>query len=322
MRNVDATTIISFGYPAAADAIISALESGFDPAGDPPRASVDVDNGALLLMPSEVGQAAGLKLLTLAPGNPERGLPKIQGHYLLFDSDTLSPNAMLDGEALTSLRTPALSIAAARPFLSRYAPGGIAGVGEEGPTVAIFGAGPQGVGHAEALTAEMGSLESVTFIVRKPDGASEAAKSAGTVVEGGSREAVRALADAHIIICATGASEALFEAEQVRDNVLVIALGSHLPEAREVPAELLEHATVVVEDRGAALREAGDVIRAIADGAITEGDLISMKDLVDAGVYRGEAPPGSPAGPVVVKTVGMGWQDLAVATAIAQNAKD
>lgn len=313
---------MSLGYSGAADAITQALLDGFDPSGDPPRSSVDLSAGSFLLMPSEVGETAGLKLLTFAPGNPTKGLPKIQGHYLLFDSATLSPSAIIDGEALTALRTPALSLAAARPFLERFSAGP---AGPTQPAVAIFGAGPQGVGHAAALKEELGDLESVTFIVRNPEASGDAAREAGHVVASGSENAQAALANAHIIVCATGAREALFAADQVRKDALVIALGSHFPEAREVPAALVARSTVVVEDRGAALREAGDVIRAISDGALDASALVEMKDLL-SGKNReeefsgpdGAASPKGSEGPVVVKTVGMGWQDLAVAAEVVR----
>lgn len=313
MKFFDAATVWSLGFTGAADAITQALVDGFDPSGDPPREAADTSNGSILMMPSEVGDVAGIKVLTLAPDNPQRGLPKIQGHYLLFDAATMTLKAMLDGEALTSLRTPALSIAAARPFLRRFADDAVGGAG---PTVAILGAGPQGVGHARALEEDLGGLGPVTFIVRNPDGADADAHAVGTVVGADSDEARQALADAHIVVCATGASEALFEVGDVRDDVLVIALGSHLPEAREVPAELMGRATVVVEDEGAALREAGDVIRAIADGALKESDLTSMTSLL-SGDTGSIADGWAERGPAVVKTVGMGWQDLAVARAIA-----
>ena len=68
--------------------------------------SVDLTNGQFLLMPSETSAAAGVKVVTVAPDNPSRGLPRIQAAYLLFDRDTLALRAVLDGAALTTLRTP------------------------------------------------------------------------------------------------------------------------------------------------------------------------------------------------------------------------
>jgi ornithine cyclodeaminase len=57
-------------------------------------------------MPAHDGFAAGVKVVAVAPGNPARGLPRIQAAYLLFDSQTLTLQAFIDGTALTTLRTP------------------------------------------------------------------------------------------------------------------------------------------------------------------------------------------------------------------------
>ena len=57
--------------------------------------------GELLLMPAQVGEHAGIKVASVAPGNPARGLPRIQGVHLVLDAQTLAPVAMLDAVALT-----------------------------------------------------------------------------------------------------------------------------------------------------------------------------------------------------------------------------
>jgi ornithine cyclodeaminase len=76
----------------------------------------------------------GIKVATVAPGNPARDLPRVQASYLLFDADSLRLVAVLDGTALTTLRTPAVSVAAVRPRL----------LAARGPLrLAVFGAGPK-----------------------------------------------------------------------------------------------------------------------------------------------------------------------------------
>jgi ornithine cyclodeaminase len=65
---------------------------------------------------------------------------------------------------------------------------------------------------------------------------------------------------------------------------------------------------VVVEDVGAARREAGDVVLAVREGHLAEADVLGLADLV-----RGAAVDRSR--PSVFKSVGMPWEDLAVAGA-------
>ena len=58
--------------------------------------------GQLLVMPAATPRGTGVKIVSVAPANPDRGLPRIQGVYVLFDADTLSPRALMDGAALTA----------------------------------------------------------------------------------------------------------------------------------------------------------------------------------------------------------------------------
>ncbi|NEA06559.1 ornithine cyclodeaminase family protein, partial [Streptomyces sp. SID10116] len=127
---------------AAIDALEAVLVAGLDPEAEPDRGVVDVPGGQLLMMPSATASYAGVKVATVTPGNADRGLPRIQGLYVLLDGETHTPLALLDGIALTSLRTPAVSGVAVRKLA----------VPDAGRLV-VFGTGPQAWGHVEAVRA-------------------------------------------------------------------------------------------------------------------------------------------------------------------------
>ena len=284
----------------AAEAITAALRAGFDPGDDVPRQVVDLTEGQLLLMPSETSTAVGLKAVALAPGNPERGLPRVQATYLLLDRDTLALTALVDGIALTDLRTPAVSMAALRPVVERVPPSA---------SVLVYGAGPQGTGHVAALAECPGvGLGRVTYVVRDVERARGALPPGTRVVS--PADAPAAVRAADVIVCATTARTPLFDAADVRDDAVVLAVGTHEPDARELDGALLGRATVVVEDVATALREAGDVVLAIEEGHLTVDRLVPLADLVTG---RSRPDPGRP---VVFKSTGMSWQDLAVAEAL------
>lgn len=296
MKFLDAAAVAAFGPAAAVQAITDALRNGLDPTTDPPRTSVALANGEFLLMPSETAAAAGVKVVTVAPANPSRGLPRIQGGCLIFDAETLALQAVLDGTALTTLRTPAVSVAAVLDRLP-----------DRALRVVAVGAGPQAVGHVATLAA-VRPLTDTAYLVRDPSRTELAA------VVLGSPEADAALRTADVIVCATSARTPVFDSAPLPADVVVIAVGSHEPDARELDAALLGRASVVVEDVETALREAGDVILAIRDGTLDAGDLIAMRDVVTGAV---QLPTERP---VVFKSVGMSWQDLVVATALLQQA--
>jgi ornithine cyclodeaminase/alanine dehydrogenase-like protein (mu-crystallin family) len=275
--------------------------AGFDPADDIARSSVDTVHGQFLLMPSERDDFAGVKVVTVAPDNPSLGLPRIQGVYLLFDAVTLTLVATFDAAALTALRTPAVSLAAVGPALARF---------EEPIRVVVFGTGPQALGHLDTVVALAGQpIGSVVFIVRNPARVDPSVAGRGRVTPVGGDEAHAALSAAHIVVCATTAREPLFPADAIAPDAIVIAVGSHEPNARELDGALLGRATVVVEDVATALREAGDVIMAIDDGTLHPGALIPMNDVITGSTQL------SSTGTVVFKSVGMPWEDLAVAAA-------
>ncbi|MDV9191329.1 ornithine cyclodeaminase family protein, partial [Streptomyces sp. SR27] len=97
------------GPAAVADVLADALRAGLEPDAQPHRTAVPVPAGELLLMPAAFGSFAGVKIAGVAPGNAALGLPRITGSYLLLDGTDLRPLALLDGAALTELRTPAVS---------------------------------------------------------------------------------------------------------------------------------------------------------------------------------------------------------------------
>ena len=303
---LDADAVRAACSPAeAVDAITAALNAGVDPAGDLPRQGVPLRAGQFLLMPSEAargGAHVGIKVATVAPANPACGLPRIQASYLLFDAESLTLVAMLDGTVLTALRTPAVSVAAVAPRLK---------AGSGPVALAVFGAGPQAHGHVATLAAVLAPhrpLGSITHLVREPARVTPA-QGAEVVPVGGlrAREVLRA---ADVVVCATTARSALFDAELVADSAVVIAVGSHEPDARELPGALCARATVVVEDVATALREAGDVRLAVDEGALQAAQLVPMRELVTGRVLP------DPGRPLVFKSVGMSWQDLVLAEAV------
>ncbi|MFT4307283.1 MAG: ornithine cyclodeaminase family protein [Microbacterium sp.] len=302
--HVDARCVAAVGGPEAVAALERTLLDGFDPARDLRRVSVPLSAGELLLMPSQTPEWTGVKLITVAPSNVERGAPRIQGVYVLFDTSTLTPVVTTDGAALTSLRTPAVSMLAIRRQLQRAS---------RPQHVVIAGTGPQAVRHAQAI-AEFAAiadveLADVALLSRSPREVATDGVDSRVVAYA---DAAPLLSGAQIIVCTTTARTPIFDGALVQDGAMVVAVGSHEPTARELDANLMGRAQVFVEDRATALREAGDVVLAVAEGTLTADMLVPIGDLV-----RGAVPLATDR-PVVFKTVGMSWQDLAIARLIVE----
>jgi ornithine cyclodeaminase/alanine dehydrogenase-like protein (mu-crystallin family) len=283
----------------AVDVLERALLGGLDPSADPPRAAVGTASGQLLLMPAETPAGVGVKITSVAPANPARGLPRIQAIYVLMDAGTLTPVALLDGTALTVVRTAAVSALAVRRLAA-----------PDAARLVVFGSGPQAEGHVRSLRA-VRPVREVTVVGRdraRATACADRVAAPGLETRAGSPEDV---ADADLVVCATTARSPLFDGALVRNEACVVAVGSHEPDARELDAGLLARGTVVVEERAAALREAGDVVLAISEGRLDGGSLVALADLV-----TGAAEVPSPRAPRIFKSVGMSWQDLVVATEV------
>jgi ornithine cyclodeaminase/alanine dehydrogenase-like protein (mu-crystallin family) len=264
------------GTTAAIDALEDALRAGLDPEADPPRSAIALAGGELLVMPSAAGGHAVVKLVTVG------GEPRIQGVCVVFDATTLAPVALVDGIALTNVRTPAVSALAVRRLAA-----------PDAQRLLVFGRGPQAHAHVEAIRA-VRSIEHVDMMGR----------------DGGDVDALVAAAD--IICCATTAREPLFDGSLVAGHAMVVAIGSHEPDAREVDDALVRRATVVVESRVSALREAGDVIGAVAAGAVREDALVTLADVVCERVAVDFDRPR------LFKSTGMAWEDAVVASALVR----
>ncbi|MFE5091430.1 ornithine cyclodeaminase family protein [Streptomyces sp. NPDC056638] len=301
-----ADDIEALGPTGAVDALEAALSGGLDPETSPARHHVTVPGGELLIMPATTQRVTGVKIAGVAPGNPARDLPRITGSYLLLDGPTLLPLALLDGAALTTLRTPAVSALAIRHLT--------------GPVLrhlVLFGTGPQAYGHLAAVLAER-HVERVTVIGRTPLRVAalvEHARELGVDARAGAAQGAEEVATADLVLCCTTSATPLFDGALVPDGATVVAVGSHTPDAREVDTTLVSRSSVIVESRAAALSEAGDLLIPMAEGAFSAEDIAgNLADLV-AGLRLGEQPAAF-GRPRFFKSVGMGWEDLAVAAAV------
>jgi ornithine cyclodeaminase len=261
-------------------------------------------------MPASGQRYSGIKALTVAPANPIRGLEKIQGVYILFDSDTLAPLATMDGNELTAIRTPATTLLAVKHILAS-APEGAPPSHEstEGKRVLVFGAGVQALNHLRAAYAVLPEA-SFAVVGRRPERVTALIgqlATEGIEVRPGSPAEVP---DADVVICATSSRTPLFDGGLVAPGAVVAAVGQHGLEAREVDAGLVLRSDVVVEGRASALREAGDLIPA---RSAQEWETIRPVNLLDLVKGEFERSPGKPC---LYAGVGMAWEDLATAAVV------
>ncbi|MGH2445298.1 MAG: ornithine cyclodeaminase family protein [Candidatus Limnocylindria bacterium] len=272
----------------------------------PLRSRVGLGDGDLLLMPGvrDGGAGASVKLVTVMPGNAERGLPTVQAIVVWFDAATGRPLALLDGGTVTAMRTGAASGVATR-LLART----------DAQTLAIIGAGAQAEWQVRALLAAR-PIRRVLVFARSAERRSAFAQrmTEATGVETLAVESARAaVEEADVVCCATTSSEPVFEAGWLRPGAHVNGIGAFQLGMVELPAELFARASLVAVDaRDAARAEAGDLAAAIEAGMLRSDAPVEIGT-----ISRDWAASRDPAAITVFKSVGLAIQDVAASELIA-----
>jgi ornithine cyclodeaminase len=260
---------------------------------------------------SRDANALAIKVVSLFPTNPARGLAYIQAAVLVMDAETGKAVALLEGSSLTAIRTGAAS-GAAIDILARA----------DSKIVAVFGAGAQGRTQLEAACSarKIGTA----FIY---DRNSDKAQAFAQEMKGKDKitEDIRvaaspkeAVADADIICTATTSSQPVFEDRDVKAGTHISAVGSYTPDMQEVPAETLQRARIFVDSRSASLEEAGDLIQPIRAGLFDQTHICGELGEIVLGRIPGR---GSPEEITYFKSVGIAVQDALAAQVALNNAR-
>ncbi|KAB0616307.1 delta(1)-pyrroline-2-carboxylate reductase family protein [Castellaniella defragrans] len=251
----------------------------------PARQAVPFPGGAVMLsMPATAADVGIHKLVNVAPGNRAHGLPTINGLVSVHDGETGRLRLLLDGPAVTTRRTAAVSMLAA----SRLLPGG--------PRhAAVFGTGVQAAGHVQALL-ELHPDARVDVIGHAPGRAEAFARTFGTDRVRPARGVDPA---ADLVITATTSAVPVYD-RPARAGRLVIGVGAYRPDLAEIGARTLADSHLFVDDPEGARHEAGDYLQAGVDWLRVR----SLAGLLAA---------GPPEGAAVFKSVGCAAWDLAAA---------
>lgn len=259
-------------------------------------------DGTLLLMPAWVpGRYLGTKLATVVPGNGARGLPAVMASYLLNDARTGEMVAMIDGGELTARRTAAASALAA-DYLAR----------QDARHLLVVGTGRLSRNLA-AAHASVRPLSRVAVWGRDPEKARAVAEEIAGELDilaqpaDNLEEAVR---DADVVSCATLSEAPLVQGAWLKPGSHLDLVGAFKPTMRESDDEAVSRARVFVDTREGATKEAGDIVQALASGALAEDGIEA--DLFD--LTRGTHAVLRQADDITLfKSVGAALEDLAAA---------
>lgn len=280
----------------------------------PVRAAVPLEqhDGVTLFMPAYLTEAEALavKIVSVHNRNSERELPRIHALVVLIDPQSGQPLAAMEGGYLTALRTGAAS-GVATDLLAH----------PDAEICAVFGAGRQARTQILAVAAVRPisrfliyarNRESIEDLIAEMQPQMVSSK---LLAAASPAEAVR---KADVICAATTSQTPVFDGRDLKPGVHINGAGSFTHEMQEVDFVTLQRASkIIVDQREAALAEAGELIIAIEQGEIQPSDIYAEIGEIAAGLKAGREREDEIT---FFKSVGNAVQDAAVAQTIYQKA--
>ena len=245
----------------------------------------------------------GVKIVTVSPDNNAIGKPAVMGLYLLLDGRTGEPQALIDGQRLTQWRTACASALAAS-YLARA----------DAERLLVIGAGALSPFLAQAHAA-VRSLKTIRIWNRTPANAEKVV--ADLVAKGLPAEAAQdldaELAEADIVSSATISTTPLVKGARLKPGAHVDLVGGFTPDMREADDEAIRRASVFVDSRAGATKEAGDIVQPLASGVLKPEAIVA--DIAE--LTRGEKKGRESADKITLfKSVGAALEDLAAGIAV------
>ena len=302
-------------------ALIGRLEQAFrDGVESPPRhhhAIARQDGEAtMLLMPAwQKGGYIGMKMVNVFPQNAAHGLPAISGIYMLCDGTNGQPLACIDGSELTRRRTAAASaLAAGRLAVEDASTLLVAGTGKLAPMLIEAHAAVRPIRHLRVWGRNPDKARALAERYRDYRGGMAAFESVAAV-----DDLAVAAGEAQLISCATLAHEPLIRGDWLAPGTHLDLVGAFRPDMRETDAACLSRSEVFVDTYAGARGEAGDLLRAEAEGAFRFEDIrAELAELI-----RGQRPGrGAHDSITLFKSVGASLEDLAAAVEVWERCSD
>ncbi len=261
-------------------------------------------HNALATMPAALAhpfEVSGVKIITIFPDNTDSPHDAHQGAVLLFESEYGRLCAIVDGTAVTAVRTAAVSAVATRS-LARSDAGDLA----------ILGSGVQAEQHLQAMLHVRPVHRVRVWSARQQRVQAFARRMSRThdVEVEACRTAFEAVRGADIICTATSSREPVLAGEWVAPGAHINAVGTSVATARELDSATVARARLFVDRRESALAEAGDFLMARAAGAVSDDHILGEIGEVLLGVLQGRRSDDEVT---LFKSVGLAVEDVAAA---------
>lgn len=268
-------------------------------------------NDAFAVMPAYIGspKTMGAKIITVYPGNHGTKYDSHQGAVLLFDAENGSLAALLDATSVTTIRTAAVS-AVATWLLARA----------DASSLVIVGAGVQAHAHLEAMCAvrPIRTLRVVSRSASNAERLAEVARKRFGLDAAVASSAPDAVNGADIVCTTTSARAPVLFGEWLASGTHINAIGASQRTARELDTACVVRSRLYVDRRESALKEPGDTLVPLEEGAITPDHIVAEIGEVAVGRAGGRRDEREIT---LFKSLGLAIEDLAAASYVYSAAK-
>jgi alanine dehydrogenase len=251
----------------------------------------------------------GVKMISLYPGNPARGLSSHRGAMVLFEADTGGAVAMMDAGPLTAIRTAAASAVATRALAN-----------PDAATLTLVGYGEQAEHHLTAMRAVRPIARVIVTgrdAARAEVFAARARAHHPALAIESTGDIAAAVHEADIVCTVTAAAEPVVCGEWLRPGQHLNVVGASIATKREIDDAVVDRSALWVDYLPSALAQAGEIIAALRDGRRTEDDLPEIGAML-AGEGSGRTDPDQIT---LYRSLGIAAQDLAAAAHIVARAQ-
>jgi ornithine cyclodeaminase len=274
----------------------------------PKRMHLDHGDDTFLLMPCITEEYWATKLVSFNPANKQLGLPSIYGTVVLNDTKTGVPLAIMDGSAITAMRTAAITAVGIKnlsPIESHAL--GIIGTGVQGISQALFACSVREITQIWAFDQNKDNLEKFSKAVNQKHPKIKINQAV---------DSTEVVLNSEVIISATNSQHPVFpDTKELFTGKTLIGIGSYKPDCREFPEQLFRQLDQLFVDTLDGKKESGDIIDPVLNNWISEDKIYPLAGLLSGSVY----PTANATR--LFKTVGNAVFDLFAAKLVYEKSK-
>ena len=245
----------------------------------PPKLYLELPQyqGDFRAMPAYIDGSAGVKLVSVYPGNRERDLLSVVATIILCDPNTGYPLAIMDGTYITDMRTGAAGGVAVK-YLAR----------RDSSVIGIIGAGIQAETQLLAISQVLDGIKEVKVFDLREDASRGYAEKMGRALNLNVRHVgtIGEAAGADIVVTTTPSRNPIVKRSHIRPGTHINAIGADAQGKQELEADLLKDAKVVIDEFEQA-SHSGEINVPLSEGVISVDGLYGTLGEVVFGTKKG-----------------------------------